>query len=308
MAAVEEEDDVEIVEPQGQCHTPVARAEGPELEPQAEQRVPDGEGMVGSPKKRRRSNAAPAKPEKATPENLAAVFGLMGKTRADVSGAMVDLGECRMVTGGRQVLTVALADATNVVSLSIWSPLTEKLASMLQKKWDETPEGQWVRLEWKDVEVVAVAESPMKITKLQTIKQSTVKVGAVVQVKVQPADSVVIKRFEHLGKPEQSVALEGWLYDLKEVRWSKKDQAMRSCLLGGADGFSVRIMLFAHHAQEVYAERTKVSIHYAKSQEGLVLEGEDDGGSAGYYWCYEDAVIIELKPEVMPFQREVKEV
>lgn len=36
--------------------------------------------------------------------------------------------------GGRQMLTVARADATNVHSLSIWSPLTEKLASMLQKK------------------------------------------------------------------------------------------------------------------------------------------------------------------------------
>lgn len=139
----------------------------------------------------------------------------------------------------------------------------------------------------------------MRITTLQTSKQSTVKVGSIVQVHVQPADSVVIKRFEDLGKPDQVVALEGWLYELKEVRWSKKDQAMRSCLLGGADGISVRMMLFdlfAHHAQEVCAERTKVSIHYAKSQEGFLLEADEEA-RAGYYWCYSGVVIIEWKLE-----------
>eukprot|EP00435_Cladocopium_sp_Y103_P006712 s280_g2.t1 len=256
-----------------------------------------------TPQKRPRTSGGgkPASQKKVVCESVMEAHGLAGKVLVDISGWCVDLSEAKDVAGARgvrKVLTMNVADGQAVIMVSLWSPMVEKVQEQLGSAYDNAPAGCFPKVTFQNLETVAVASSPLPLTKLQSRKDSTLKVLGATAWTLQPDASVVVSAFDGLNHANLTTSVRGTLIKLGELRYSKNDLPMRQAILMDGQKVGVPLMLTGWHAERALENGCEIVAYAVSSLPGLVMEdrGEETGG---YFWVYSENYLAVLQPAIV---------
>ena len=62
--------------------------------------------------------------------------------------------------GKKKVMVLNPADTSCVVQVSIWNPACEKIERQLQEKYDASPDGKFLKIQFIGLNIVKVQENP----------------------------------------------------------------------------------------------------------------------------------------------------
>lgn len=255
-----------------------------------------------TPQKRPRTSGGgkPASQKKVVCESVMEAHGLAAKVLVDITGWCVDLSEAKDVAdsrGVRKVLTMNVADRQAVITVSLWSPVVEKVQEQLGNAYDNAPAGCFPKVVLQNLETVAVASAPLPLTKLQSRKDSTLKVLGSTAWGLQPDAAAVVSTFEGLNHPHLTTSVRGTLLKLGEVRYSKNDLPMRQAILMDGQKVGLPLMLTGWHAERELENGSEIVAYAVSSLPGLAREDRGEETS-GYFWVYSENYLGVLQPAV----------
>lgn len=258
-----------------------------------------------SPRKKQKVCHGMHPPENQIVESLRELFGgVVAKTKVSIKGALVDLSELKSV-GSRKVLQCSVADQSAVISVTLWSPVADKMWEQMKEKFTQSPDQQFAKFAVVGCEVVEVQAQPWRIVKLQSTRLTEVKFICYEGLIIQPAKPMVVDDFSELREAHIKAILHGTLCELGEVVHSQQGLPMRPGKLVDHSGTAIPLVLHSAHALDSDLQNgTQVTLFFAHALPGIMLhDGEERSGS---WFVYEDAFVLEHGKRAVPPIRKVQ--
>ena len=148
-----------------------------------------------------------------------------------------------------------------------------------------------------------MSERPLPVVKLQSRRETTLKILKPSAVNILPDPKIVITNFEdpRLADTEMHIVAQGIIGTVGELRTSKREVCFREVQLLDPTGTCLSVMVHGEDAENPQLRRGVVATFFSLiSQSGL--DGED-----GYYWSYTDGYILfSLERPVPPLKEVVR--